>query len=219
MTENKKVENKDVGLIGGGNGDTLLFMADWLRNKNLNKIMLTRTRDGRWTTSVHKDYPHSDVDVLKNEMRHQLLLVAGFSEEEIDNLDEKMNNEEFQELIRKKLAEQGDYDKPREINANNGFVTALGLFYGHHMEVPKMGEDYSTIIYCAREHLNDIEYPQNLSPTLKANIEFFVDYVSRYADKSFVSKERTYTIFNICKKLLMMIDETVFGLDVEVYEP
>ncbi len=43
-------------------------------------------------------------DKLKNEMRRQLLLVAGFSEKEIDNLDEDMNNEEFQELIRKKLA-------------------------------------------------------------------------------------------------------------------
>jgi len=42
-------------------------------------------------------------DKLKEAMRRQLLLVAGFSGEEIDNLDTSMSDEEFQETIRKRL--------------------------------------------------------------------------------------------------------------------
>jgi hypothetical protein len=40
---------------------------------------------------------------LKDAMRRQLLLVAGFSGEEIDDLDTSMDDEEFQETVRRKL--------------------------------------------------------------------------------------------------------------------
>jgi hypothetical protein len=42
-------------------------------------------------------------DKLRDEMRRQLLLVAGFSIEEIDELDNGMSDEEFQERVRRKL--------------------------------------------------------------------------------------------------------------------
>jgi hypothetical protein len=42
-------------------------------------------------------------DRLKEAMRRQLLLVAGFSGNEIDELDRDMNDEDFQKIIRKKL--------------------------------------------------------------------------------------------------------------------
>jgi hypothetical protein len=42
-------------------------------------------------------------DKLKNALRRQLLLVAGFDGDEIDSLDSEMSDEEFQETIRKRL--------------------------------------------------------------------------------------------------------------------
>ena len=45
----------------------------------------------------------TDEDRLREEFRRQLLLVAGFSGEEIDELDLVMGDEEFQEAVRRKL--------------------------------------------------------------------------------------------------------------------
>jgi hypothetical protein len=42
-------------------------------------------------------------DKLQNALRRQLLLVAGFDGEEIDNLDPGMSDEEFQETVRRRL--------------------------------------------------------------------------------------------------------------------
>ena len=47
----------------------------------------------------------SDVseDKLRDALRRQLLLVAGFDDEEIDVLDFDMSDEDFQEIVRKRL--------------------------------------------------------------------------------------------------------------------
>ncbi len=42
-------------------------------------------------------------DRLRDAMRRQLLLVAGFTGDEIDEMDPNMNDEEFQNMIRQKL--------------------------------------------------------------------------------------------------------------------
>jgi hypothetical protein len=42
-------------------------------------------------------------DKLQNALRHQLLLVAGFEGNEIDNLDLGMSDEQFQETVRRRL--------------------------------------------------------------------------------------------------------------------
>ena len=42
-------------------------------------------------------------DKLQAALRRQLLLVAGFSGDEIDSLDPGMSDEEFQETVRRKL--------------------------------------------------------------------------------------------------------------------
>jgi hypothetical protein len=47
--------------------------------------------------------PEVSEDKLRNALRRQLLLVAGFSGEEIDALDFDMSDEEFQETVRKRL--------------------------------------------------------------------------------------------------------------------
>jgi len=46
---------------------------------------------------------HTDEDRLREDFRRQLLLVAGFSGEEMEGLDLSMGDEEFQETVRRKL--------------------------------------------------------------------------------------------------------------------
>ena len=58
------------------------------------------------------------------------------------------------------------------VEFNNGFVTALGLFYGHSMnKLGRPGEDCSLVLYAATDHLYDIEYPENISSELKERVK------------------------------------------------
>jgi hypothetical protein len=59
-------------------------------------------------------------DKLQYALRRQLLLVAGFSGEEIDELDPGMSDEEFQEIVRRRLV--GSMMN----NGNSQRVVALG---------------------------------------------------------------------------------------------
>ena len=45
----------------------------------------------------------ADEEALKNAFRKQLLLVAGFSQEELENVDSSMDDDAFQEMVRKRL--------------------------------------------------------------------------------------------------------------------
>jgi len=48
-------------------------------------------------------YEKTSKETLRDELRHQLLLVAGFNADEIDELDLSMEDVEFQETVRRKL--------------------------------------------------------------------------------------------------------------------
>jgi hypothetical protein len=104
----------------------------------------------------------------------------------------------------------------KEIEFNNGFVTALALFYGHYsQEPPKYESEYGVRIYPASDHLIDIEYPKNLDPELRRKVEKFVkDVLSvRLKDISRAEEER---LFIRCLELLKLIDKKHFKLKVKV---
>ena len=107
----------------------------------------------------------------------------------------------------------------REIEFNNGFVTALALFYGHRgglQEQKRSG--WRLLLYGAADHLFDIEYPKNLDGTLKRKIKRFVKNVlEKRLDP--ISHQESIQFFDQCYHLLMEIDEKYFGLKVEVNFP
>jgi hypothetical protein len=105
----------------------------------------------------------------------------------------------------------------KDIEFNNGFITALALFY-HHRGQFKEAEDViqrDMSIYAGSDHLFDLEYPTNIPEELKNKIEDFRRRVLevRMAD---ISKQHAYRLYEECKELLIEIDEKVFGLKVVV---
>jgi len=108
----------------------------------------------------------------------------------------------------------------REIEFNNGFVTALALFYGHREQFTKasslVGHDLR--INGASDHLFDIEYPANLDVKLRRKIQKFVkDVLETRRGFVNVSIEDGNELFERCKDLLKEIDEICFGLNVEIH--
>lgn len=110
----------------------------------------------------------------------------------------------------------------RKIEFNNGFITALGLFYGHReqwkLQAGK-GMKFDMRIYGASDHLFGIQYPKKLDKRLKKKIEVFVsDILSRRLRS--ITWEEGDELFNRCYKLLMEIDKKYFGLKkIEVNYP
>ena len=100
---------------------------------------------------------------------------------------------------------------------NNGFITALALFYGHRSQwedlSKKLGNDMR--IYPASDHLIDIEYPTNISKELREEIEAFVSDTVKLRFSQFNLKVGN-SIFDRCKKILRQIDEEIFGLKVTI---
>jgi hypothetical protein len=104
-----------------------------------------------------------------------------------------------------------------KIEFNNGFITALTLFYGHRMdrELISSDEKNDLRIYGASDHLIDIEYPKNLDPKLKKRIIKFVGNVLDIRLKK-VSFRKAEKLFNECLEILKEIDKKYFGLKVKV---
>jgi len=98
----------------------------------------------------------------------------------------------------------------RIVEFNNGFVTALCLFYAHREN------DFG--IYGAADHLYDIEYPENLDSYLRRKIQRFVDNVFEVRLKR-ISSEKAEKLFERCLELIMEIDKKHFNLDVQVFCP
>lgn len=113
----------------------------------------------------------------------------------------------------------------RDIEFNNGFVTALALFYGHRerQRYTKMTHDFR--LDGAKDHLYDLEYPKKLDKNLKRKIKRFAKHVFQvhYAESfTTTNPERSNEIdklFEKCASLLKEIDETCFGLKVEIVYP
>lgn len=111
-----------------------------------------------------------------------------------------------------------------EVEFNNGFVTALALFYGHREQFRREAKDVPRLamhdlrIYGASDHLYDIEYPQNLSPELKREIEQFVKDVFSHRLTIFPVEEGD-KLFDKCLELLKKIDKECFKVEAEVKFP
>jgi len=104
-----------------------------------------------------------------------------------------------------------------DVEFNNGFVTALALFYGHREQFQREQEllKHDLRIYGASDHLFDIEYPANLDKNLRNKIEKFVSDVFDVRLKS-ISVSDANELFDRCYGLLMEIDKMCFDLDVKV---
>ena len=102
------------------------------------------------------------------------------------------------------------------VEFNNGFVTALGLFHGHSMD-GMLKTSPELVLYGASDHLYDIEYPSNISDELKEKIGSFVDYVFTFRMRHDTTREEVFEVFEACRKLLVKIDEELFGLTVELH--
>lgn len=103
---------------------------------------------------------------------------------------------------------------------NNGFVTALALFYAHReqfKEARKLTHDMR--IYAASDHLFDLEYPENIDTEVKEKVEVFTNWVFSVRLGSLLSWEEGEKIFDACKDILKLIDERIFGLKVIINYP
>jgi len=101
------------------------------------------------------------------------------------------------------------------VEYNNGFITALALFYGHRSDV-FYGKSESLAV--ALDHLREMQLPKNLNPKLAKRIRAF-------RTKAFYSalhnepRDKQLEIFDECVKLFKAIDRKYFGLKVEVRHP
>jgi hypothetical protein len=106
----------------------------------------------------------------------------------------------------------------RKIEFNNGFVTALSLFYGHRLsnfEIRiKNAKHYDLRIYSASDHLLDLEIPENISQELKRKVEVFVKRVLSKRLEN-ITWEEGDKFFDECANLLKEIDQEVFNLKVQ----
>ena len=110
------------------------------------------------------------------------------------------------------------------VEFNNGFVTALGLFYGHREQFKDVRDKrdqfpHDQRVYAAADHLFDIEYPEGLASEVRDRVEAFVDWVFAVRLDWDFKWEDGDRIFDSCKDLLKFIDEKVFGLNVEINYP
>jgi hypothetical protein len=107
----------------------------------------------------------------------------------------------------------------KDVEFNNGFVTALALFYGHYsQEPPKYESEYGVRIYPASDHLIDIECPKNLDPELRRKVKKFVRDVFSVRLKD-ISREDEEILFKRCLEILKLIDKKYFKLKVKVNYP
>jgi hypothetical protein len=102
------------------------------------------------------------------------------------------------------------------VEFNNGFITALTLFYAHRYELRVGGPDLR--LYGGSDHLLDIQIPSNIDPDLRQKVEDLVSKVKslRYAD---LTKDEVEEIFDECLEILKELDRRLFGLEVTVNYP
>jgi len=96
---------------------------------------------------------------------------------------------------------------------NSGFVSAIAKFLAHRhqflLEQHRLKRDMRII--GASDHLIDIEYPKDISSSLKSRIKRFVSEVKsvRLAN---LSVEEGNKLFDKADKILQKIDKQVFKL-------
>jgi hypothetical protein len=107
-----------------------------------------------------------------------------------------------------------------EVEYNNGFLTALMLFYAHRYwpRVEYGPVEYDFRIHGGSDHLLDIQIPESLDDDLKSRVRAFVGKVLslRYAD---MSRDEADKIFNECLEIMKELDRWLFSLEVVVEWP
>jgi hypothetical protein len=98
------------------------------------------------------------------------------------------------------------------VEFNNGFVTALCLFYGHRFQFSEgIARGMSDIrIYGASDHLYDIQFPKNLDKRLKKKIQKFIGKVFAVRLKD-IKHEEGSKLFDECLEIIKAIDRKYFG--------
>ena len=105
----------------------------------------------------------------------------------------------------------------KDIEFNNGFVTALALFYGHRLQFQESSKiaGHDMRIYGAADHLFDLEYPKGISDRLKRKISEFIRDVLTVRLENITLQEGD-KLFDRCLQLLEDIDKETFELKVIV---
>jgi len=110
------------------------------------------------------------------------------------------------------------------VEFNNGFITALALFYAHRFYNLSAFETIHKVfgrdlrLWGGSDHLLNIQIPDNIDPDLRRRIEDFVRKVVslRFAE---LNKDEVDKVFDECLELLKEIDRRLFGLEVIVNYP
>lgn len=104
----------------------------------------------------------------------------------------------------------------QNIQFNNGFITAIGLFLSHERDEWNRDDNKRSLtIYCAADHLYDLEIPSGLPIKLKKRINKAVSEAFKYrlinTDKETVNK-----IFTEFKNILKELDEYLWKKEVYI---
>jgi hypothetical protein len=110
------------------------------------------------------------------------------------------------------------------VEFNNGFITALALFYAHRFYNLSAFETIHKVfgpdlrLYGGSDHLLNIQIPSNIDPDLRRKVEDLVSKVKslRYAE---LTKDEVEEIFDECLEILKELDRRLFGLEVIVNYP
>jgi hypothetical protein len=103
-----------------------------------------------------------------------------------------------------------------EVEFNNGFLTALMLFYGHRYW-PRT-ERYDFRLDGAADHLLDMEIPDGLDEDLRRRVEGLRGRVMALRFKDLPSEE-VDRIFDEAVEIMKELDRRLFGLSVVVNYP
>jgi hypothetical protein len=106
-----------------------------------------------------------------------------------------------------------------EVEFNNGFVTALALFYAHAYQLRETQFEgkWSLVLHAATDHLLQMDIPESLPEELRRRVEEFRRWA--LAHRYEADDETALRLFEECLEILKEVDEKVFGLKVVVKYP
>lgn len=106
----------------------------------------------------------------------------------------------------------------RKIEFNNGFVTALSLFYGHRFQFEEASKivGHDMRIYGATDHLYNIEFPKRLPRRIKKLYGKFHGHCFTVRLEN-IKIEEGNQIFSECLEVIKAIDRHYFVKNVKVH--
>lgn len=94
-----------------------------------------------------------------------------------------------------------------EIEFNNGFFTALFLFYAHKNQASPPDMNMDIRIYGASDHLLDMDIPGELPDKLKERVEEFREQVLENRLSLKLKRKRGESFFNACRMIILDLGE------------